>query len=113
MGRRICNEVERVCHTFDTLQAEFQQRYQNSKKLGETEIQRTQTWLCEAVKQNGYELYENCINMLEAAVYHHEDAENKYAELGVQTSENAHKMTSDYSPVKKQAQPAISSRSGS
>lgn len=86
MGRRICNEVERVCQSFDTLQTEYKQRYQGAQKVGENELQRAQIWFIEAVKQNGYELYENCINMLEAAVYHHEDAENRFAELGVQTN---------------------------
>jgi len=44
-------------------------------------------------------LYENSINMLEAAVYHHEDAENRFAELGVQTNSDPAKVTCDYSPA--------------
>jgi len=49
--------------------------------------------------------------MLEAAVYHHEDAENRFAELGVQTTTDNQKVTVDYSPVKKLTQGVASSRS--
>jgi len=50
MGRRICNEVERVCQSFDTLQTEYHKRYLNAKKVSEAEMQRAQTWLLEAIK---------------------------------------------------------------
>jgi len=49
--------------------------------------------------------------MLEAAVYHHEDAENRFTELGVQTNIDHQKATVDYSPVKKLTQGVPSSRS--
>jgi hypothetical protein len=51
--------------------------------------------------------------MLEAAVYHHEDAENRFAELGIQTTmDNRDPKTGyDYSPAKKQTQAVTSNRS--
>ena len=68
MGRRICNEVENVCQAFERLQNEYQSRVKTAQS--QSEIQRTQTWFCEAVKQSGFTLYENALNMLEAAIYH-------------------------------------------
>lgn len=39
-------------------------------------MMRAQSWFLEAVKQSGFQLYENSLNMLEAALYHSSDEQS-------------------------------------
>ena len=73
MGRRIINEIEVTCKGFEGLKIEFQERVGEEARYGS----QSHGWYLEAVRQSGFDLYEKAINMLEAAVYHSEDAATK------------------------------------
>lgn len=86
MGKKMSTEVERVCQSFEFLLVEYKQRLQGIPGAGGSSLiqlddaeQRQEfasSWLVEAVKQAGFDLYEKIITILESAVYHMEDAKN-------------------------------------
>ena len=90
MGRRMSNEIERVCQRFEQLIQEYLRRFsqheqslsadpnrsprQNTDLLN---LQRAQIWLLETIKTNSFDLYERSITMIEGAIFHREDAEQR------------------------------------
>ncbi|CDW72654.1 UNKNOWN [Stylonychia lemnae] len=98
MGKRVTNEIEKVCTSIESIIAEYntrtagvtfnnqQMNMSNSFGMKQQQqdiqtVQRAQIWLLEAVKQCTFEMYETSITMLESAVYHMEDAQNKLGEV--------------------------------
>jgi hypothetical protein len=69
MGKKLSNEIEQACQSFEFLLMEYSQRL--TKGDGEA----ASNWLVEAVKQAGFDLYEKSITILESAVFHMDDAE--------------------------------------
>ena len=75
MGKRITNEIERLCQTMDSLIREFTDRegllHSSTTSFGKgTNAQ----WLMSALKKGSMDLYEATITMLESAILNMEDA---------------------------------------
>eukprot|EP00347_Sterkiella_histriomuscorum_P000635 403375084 len=97
MGKRVSNEIEKVCQSIESLIQEYTQRTSGLGGLNSSNqsaagmnsfgikqqqqdiqtLQRAQVWFLEAVKTCTFEMYEQTINMLESAVYHMEEAQTK------------------------------------
>ena len=88
MGKKLSNEIEKVCQSYEFLLLEYNQRIGASRNFG-NDTQRSEEiddnrrylnyesasqWLIEAVKQAGFDLYEKTITILESSIYHMEDA---------------------------------------
>lgn len=77
-GRKVTNEIERLCHTVETLVREFMYREVSASSNGfaksTTENNRNQTWFTEAIKKASMDLYENSIMMLESAIHNMDEA---------------------------------------
>jgi len=77
-GRKVTNEIERLCHTVETLVREFMYREVSTSSNGfaksTTENNRNQTWFTEAIKKASMDLYENSIMMLESAIHNMDEA---------------------------------------
>ena len=74
-GRKITNEIERLCHAVETLVREFVYREsQSSSQYGFGRADRNQTWFTEAIKKASMDLYENAIMMLESAIHNMDEA---------------------------------------
>lgn len=69
MGKKLSNEIEKVCQSFEFLLMEYNRRLAQSQ-----DSTRASAWLIEAVKQAGFDLYEKTITILESAIFHMEDA---------------------------------------
>ena len=69
MGKKLTNEIEKVCQSYEFLIMEYHQRQAESTQGN------AQQWLVEAVKQAGFDLYEKTITILESAIFHMEDAQ--------------------------------------
>lgn len=96
MGRRMTTEIERVCQGFESLAQEYINRFKALERTLDATIdrramsaadvknemellqmQRAQVWFLEAVKQSGFELYERTITMLEGALHHQNEAQDR------------------------------------
>lgn len=86
MGKKLSNEIEKVCQSFEFLLIEYHQRLAPStthtsmplgSTLTEAQLNNASQWLVEAVKQAGFDLYEKTITILEGAMFHMEDAEGR------------------------------------
>jgi hypothetical protein len=99
MGRRMTNEVEKVCQSFELLDQEYLRRFKDFERnnqmvtlaptsgtgtggmmkheLEVMQLQRAQVWFLEAVKKSGFDLYERVITMLEGALHHKTEAESR------------------------------------
>jgi len=77
-GRKVTNEIERLCHTVETLVREYMYREVSASSNGfaksTTENNRNQTWFTEAIKKASMDLYENSIMMLESAIHNMDEA---------------------------------------
>jgi hypothetical protein len=88
MGKKLSNEVEKVCQSYEFLLLEYNQRIGAGQNFTSTErsaneheanrkylnYESASHWLIEAVKQAGFDLYEKTITILESSMYHMEDA---------------------------------------
>jgi len=81
MGKKLSNEIEKVCQSYEFLLQEYNQRVHEAIANNQA-ANSASTWLIEAVKQAGFELYEKTITILESAIFHMEDAAQKYDETG-------------------------------
>ena len=86
MGKKLSNEIEKVCQSFEFLLIEYHQRLapaatHSNVPLGDTlteaQLINASQWLVEAVKQAGFDLYEKTITILEGAMFHMEEAEGR------------------------------------
>jgi hypothetical protein len=79
-GRKVTNEIERLCHTIETLVREFMYREANthhqssSNGFAKSNENRNQLWFTEAIKKASMDLYENSIMMLESAIHNMDEA---------------------------------------
>ncbi len=77
-GRKVTTEIERLCHTVETLVREFMYRESNqssSQGFGKShENNRKQVWFTEEIKKESMDLYENSIMMLESAIHNMDEA---------------------------------------
>lgn len=72
MGKKLSNEIEKTCQSFEFLIMEY-----NKRLAEEADHKRASHWLIEAVKHSGFDLYEKTITILESAIFHMEDAAQK------------------------------------
>lgn len=69
MGKKLSNEIEKACQSFEFLILEY-----NKRLAQENDHIEASHWLIEAVKHSGFDLYEKTITILESAIFHMEDA---------------------------------------
>jgi hypothetical protein len=90
LGKRVANEIEKVCQTVDGIIIEYNQRAEGfkfdqtsfgGKNTDVLNLQRNQVWFLEAIKHSTMELYETTITMLESAVFHMEEAQTRLGDL--------------------------------
>ena len=97
MGKKVTNEIERVCQQIDSIIKEYHQRIndQTQSQKGASfgfrptdivTLQRCQAWFLEAIKNCNYELYEKSVTMLESAIIHMDEAQKKLNEAEAVTS---------------------------
>ena len=70
MGRRLSNEIELLCQSYDYMLSEFNERMRASGDDPEkalTVINNSTLWLTEAIRASGHNLYEKSIEVLEGA----------------------------------------------
>ena len=70
MGRRLSNEIEILCQSYDYLFNEYNERMQVSSEDPHkvlTTINSSTLWLTEAIRVTGHNLYEKSIEVLEGA----------------------------------------------
>ena len=86
-GRKVTNEIERLCHTVETLVREYMYREVSASSNGfaksTTENNRNQTWFTEAIKKASMDLYENSIMMLESAIHNMDEASANLTQTNV------------------------------
>ena len=106
MGKKLSNEIEKVCQSYEFLLLEYNQRIQKQNPLGDTQTsefgvaghagnqddprdhqlrmtyESASNWLAEAVKQAGFDLYEKSITILESAIFHMDDANKALGDVG-------------------------------
>lgn len=72
MGRRLSNEIELLCQSYDYMLNEFNDRMRASIDTNDpdavlTVINTSTLWLTEAIRASGHNLYEKSIEVLEGA----------------------------------------------
>ena len=77
MGKKLSNEIEKVCQSFEFLLMEYNRRLAQNQDYNQAS-----SWLIEAVKQAGFDLYEKTITILESAIFHMEDAAHSRSAVG-------------------------------
>lgn len=82
MGKRITNEIERLCQTIDSLTREFTDRegvvvHSSTTSFGLKQAGANVQWFMSALKKGSMDLYEAAITMLESAILNMEDAQRK------------------------------------
>ena len=84
-GRKVTNEIERLCHTVETLVREFMYRESNQSSSNgfAKNNDRNQIWFTEAIKKASMDLYENSIMMLESAIHNMDEAKANLTQTNV------------------------------
>jgi hypothetical protein len=91
MGKRLTNEVERLCQAVDSLVREFSDReaeragyHHSTTSFGNSTEGRNGQWLVIALKKATVDLYEQAITMLESAILNMEDAQERVDQVLLQ-----------------------------
>ena len=92
-GRKVTNEIERLCHTVETLVREFMYREstthnQSSSNGFAKHNDRIQVWFTEAIKKASMDLYENAIMMLESAIHNMDEATANLTQTNIHQNVN-------------------------
>ena len=76
MGKKLSNEIEKACQSFEFLIMEYNKRISE-----DNDFNKASHWLTEAVKHAGFDLYEKTITILESAIFHMEDAAQNHQQI--------------------------------
>ena len=87
MGKKLTQDIERVCQTVDLLTQEYHTRVSDlNPVLGSTlpkdlsSLQRAAHWLLTALSSSLVELYDSAVTSLESAIFHQEEADRRVME---------------------------------